>query len=320
LARYGRFVFDRIQDGLAARAARFQVGVDVASFQGRPADWRAAAGRITWAAVKMTELEPRGIEYVNPDAGADWAFLERNKKGRIGYLFAHPSTGVDATVSLFARHIRALGLKDEDGIAVDLETSDGLGPAEVDRWSLDLLETLSRRLHRTPLLYTFLSFAEAGNCARLGPYPLWIADPDSPRGQPRVPAPWKKWAVHQYVLTGPIDRDVANYASRKAMFKKLGKQEEPDVQKLGGSFVGALASARWPDGVTVVAGLGKNGFIQAARYADGKWSSWRNVSPDKALGAPGLITYSSGTGHLYYTDTTGEVIELLTTDMGETWS
>ena len=83
---------------------------------------------------------------------------------------------------------------------------------------------------------------------------------------------------------------------------------------------GALASARWPDGVTVVAGLGKNGFIQAARYADGKWSSWRNVSPDKALGAPGLITYSSGTGHLYYTDASGEVIELLTTDMGETWS
>src|SRR6185437_4028557 len=51
-------------------------GVDVASFQGRPANWKHLAGPISWAAVKITELEPNGVHYVNPDAAADWAYLQ----------------------------------------------------------------------------------------------------------------------------------------------------------------------------------------------------------------------------------------------------
>ena len=66
-------------------------GVDVSSFQGLPSNWKHAAGPISWAAVKITELEPNGVHYVNPDAGPDWAYLDRQNLNRVAYLFGHPS-------------------------------------------------------------------------------------------------------------------------------------------------------------------------------------------------------------------------------------
>jgi lysozyme len=307
---------------LASRSGGgLQVGVDVSVFQGPPPDWRTAAAKFSWAAVKLTELEPGGVRYVNPDAAADWSWLDSHGKGRVAYFFGHPSVSAAETVSFFIGELHKLGLEDSDGVALDLETSDGKTPAEVDAWALAVLEELARKLDRKPLLYTFLSFAQGGNCARLGHFPLWIADPSSRRGHPRVPAPWKHWAIHQWVITGPIDRDVANYKSQQAMFHDLGKaKKEPDLHNLGGSIVGPLASARWPSGVTVVAGLGRDGFIQANRWVGGKWSGWVNVSKEKAKGGPSLITIGDDQGRLYFTDSAGAVIELDTSDTGQTWN
>jgi lysozyme len=295
-------------------------GVDVSSFQGKPSNWKSEAGSISWAAVKLTELEPDGTHYVNPDAAADWSYLKRNGKGRVAYLFGHPDVSANNTVGFFLTELRKLGFVDRDAVALDLEVTNGKTPAEVANWAVRVQQDLASQLGRTPLLYTFLSFAEAGNCAGLGHYPLWIADPSSKAGHPRVPRPWTTWAVHQYSITGSIDRDIGNFASEKAMFDHLGKPEGPDMRNLGGSIVGALTSARWPDGVTVVAGLGKDGFIQSARWENGKWSGWTNVAATKALGAPGLIAFGGDEGHLYFTDATGEVIQLSTNDRGQTWS
>lgn len=310
----------RLRAAASRSGRRLQVGVDVSAYQGPPADWRGVAGKIGWAAVKMTELEPGGIRYVNPHATADWRWLRSHGKGRIAYMFGHPSVGPAESVSFFISELRARGLEDSDAVALDLETSDGLTPGEVDAWSLTVLDDLARRLDRRPLLYTFLSFAQAGNCSRLGHFPLWIADPSSPRGHPRVPAPWHKWAIHQWVITGPIDRDVANYRTKQAMFDELGRTKEPDLHNLGGSITGPLASARWPSGITVVAGLGHDGFIQANRWQASKWSGWVNVSKEKAKGGPSLITIGDNQGRLYYTDSAGSVIELDTSDSGQTWN
>lgn len=312
-------MLNRLQ-ALASRSGGRPAGVDVSVYQGPPGDWHTEAGKISWAAVKMTELEPGHIEYVNPDAAADWRYLRSHGKGRIAYMFGHPSTSPADSVSLFIRELHKLGLEDSDAVALDLETSDGLTTGEVDTWSLAVLEDLARRLGRKPLLYTFLSFAQAGNCNRLGHFPLWIADPSSPRGHPRVPAPWKNWAIHQWVITGPIDRDVAHYKSKQAMFRDLGKIKEPDLHNLGGSITGPLASARWPSGVTVVAGLAHDGYIQANRWENNKWSGWLNVSKEKAKGGPSLITIGADQGRLYYTDGAGQVIELDTSDSGKTWN
>ena len=299
--------------------ARLLRGVDVSSFQGLPSNWKDAAGPISWAAVKITELEPNGVHYVNPDAGPDWAYLNRQNLNRVAYLFGHPSVNAGDTVDFFLTQLHRLGLHDGDGIALDLEVTDGLGPHAVSAWARNVASQLHKRTGREPVIYTFLSFAESGNCAGLGGYPLWIADPSSPVGHPRVPGPWRTWTMHQYGITGAIDRDVAKFASPAAMRARLGKPKESHVHNLGGSNTSALAAIRWDNGVTVVAGMGKNGFIQATRF-DGKWSAWKNVSPTKALHPPAMIAWGKGTGHLYYTDEHGDVIELATGNYGQHWS
>jgi hypothetical protein len=197
-------------------------GVDVASFQGPPGQWVNTAGRIAWAAVKLTEVSLGGT-YVNPDAGADWQWLKSNGKGRIAYLYAHPGTDPAVSVATFMTELHRLGLDDADGIAVDLEETDGQSPAQVSDWAHQVLAGLQSAAGRLPLLYTYLSFAEAGNCAGLGRYPLWMSDPSSPPGHPRVPPPWKTWAIHQWSTSSPIDRDLAAWQNPAYMAGVLGR-------------------------------------------------------------------------------------------------
>jgi hypothetical protein len=200
-------------------------GCDVSSFQGPPADWKTAAGKIRWGGVKITELEPGGTRYVNPDAAADWAWLKANGKGRIAYAFGHPSVSAAESVAFFAAELGPLGLDDADAVALDHETTDGLGPAQVSAWAREVLQGLHATFSRQPLIYTFPNFAETGNCAGLGGYPLWIADPNHPADHPAVPAPWDAWAIHQFATSGAIDRDTAAYRTLRAMSAALGKKE-----------------------------------------------------------------------------------------------
>jgi hypothetical protein len=196
-------------------------GVDVASFQGGPATWQAAAGPIGWAAVKLTELTSEG--YIDPDADADWAWLGHAGHARIGYLFGHPNVSPASTVAYFIAETARLGLADGDAVALDLEVTDGKSPTEVSAWAAEVLGALHANLHRVPLNYTYVDFALEGNCAGLGGYPLWISDPNHPAGRPAVPGPWKTWAIHQYGVTGAIDRDVIAWPTVADMRAALGK-------------------------------------------------------------------------------------------------
>lgn len=242
-------------------------GVDVSAFQGPPADWRTVAGSIDWAGVKMTELSPGG-PYRNPDAAVDWAALKALGKGRLAYLFGHPGMSISATVDLFLSELDACGLEDGDAAALDLEVTNGLSAAAVASWASDVLALLERNLGRVPVLYTFLSFAGAGNCAGLGAYPLWIADPSSPRGHPRVPAPWKTWTLHQYAISGSIDRDVASYADLAAMRKTLGKQvpvaKVADYTANGKESLAAIAKDH---------GVGAAHILRLTALRDGKFAA-----------------------------------------------
>jgi lysozyme len=199
-------------------------GVDVASFQGEPGQWvhlPQAAG-IQWAGVKFSEAEPSGNLYRNPDAKDDWAWLKANKKGRVAYLFAHPSVSVRTTVSLFKSMTDELGLEPADGVAIDAETTDGLSPATVASWLRELASELAALYGRRIIIYTFIDFALEGNCEGLEVYPLWIAS-ITPAGLPTVPRPWKDWFAQQYSQAQPIDQDVAHFSSLAAMEAVMGK-------------------------------------------------------------------------------------------------
>jgi hypothetical protein len=61
--------------------------------------------------VKITEYEPGGTKYVNPDAADDWASLHLDGKGRIAYLFGHPSVSAADTVAFFKAELTAVRLR-----------------------------------------------------------------------------------------------------------------------------------------------------------------------------------------------------------------
>ena len=197
-------------------------GADVSSFNGPPGTWAPEAGNIAFGAVKISELSASG-PYVNPDAAVDWAYLGAHKLGRIGYCFAHPGMAASATVSLFLDALRPLGIGAGDMVALDLEVSDGLGPAAVAAWAADVLRQLKSLLDREPLIYTFTAFAQEGNCAGLGGWPLWIAEPSAAPGRPFVPPPWRTWTLHQHSFGPPLDLDLARFPSLAAMRRALGK-------------------------------------------------------------------------------------------------
>jgi Glycosyl hydrolases family 25 len=199
-------------------------GVDVASWQGTPGQWVNDAGArgIEWAGVKFSELEPGNLHYENPDAKADWDWLWEHKKGRIAYLFAHPSTSVGTTVSAFKAMTDKLGFEPGDGLAVDLEVTDGRSPAAVASWARELFAELRAVYGRPVILYTYTDFIRAGNCEGLQGCPLWIASITTP-GMPDVPAPFKDWFAQQYVINGAIDQDVAHFSTLGAMQAAMGR-------------------------------------------------------------------------------------------------
>jgi lysozyme len=271
-------------------------GVDVSSFQGAPASWAKNAGAIQWAAVKITELQPPGsapVRYTNPDAAADWAYLKQHGLVRVAYLFGHPSVNAAATVSFFAEQLGALGVDDGDAVALDHEVTDGLRPAAVSAWAVSVLGDLRTTFDRMPLIYTYLSFATEGNCAGLGTYPLWMSDPSSPAGHPRVPAPWQTWALHQYATSGNIDRDVSSYATPAAMRAALGKgapvpnktRKDPEMILVQVDRAGVPAGTAWP-GVFLLASDG------SLHHVTGPEDHVNNVESYRAAGIPGPVTIS----------------------------
>jgi lysozyme len=226
-------------------------GVDVSNWQGRPASWHAAAGHIDFAGVKWTELEPSGNRYVDPYAAEDWAWLRQQCKGRIAYMYGHPSMPASASVGLFASSLTPHGVLDTDAVALDLETTDGLTAAAVADWSATVLGMLRREFSRLPLCYTFRAFAEAGNCAGLQGYPLWIADPSAPAGHPRIPHPWKTHAIHQYAWQ-PLDKDQANYPTLAEFQAALGKTPaNAPASRMEDRMFRVLSGANADDGITL---------------------------------------------------------------------
>lgn len=99
-----------------------------------------------------------------------------------------------------------------DGVAVgdlphvcDIEWTDGLkvlGDKAAGK-VLTFLDCIERHTGITPIIYTapgfFLGEAHPERFAR---YPLWVADYS--KNPPRLPAPWKQAAFHQYTQNEPV--------------------------------------------------------------------------------------------------------------------
>jgi Glycosyl hydrolases family 25 len=178
--------------------------------------------------------------------------------------------------------------------------SDGLGPARVAEYARNWCADVHKATGHTPVVYTFLSFAQQGNCAGLGHYPLWIAEPSAPAGRPVVPKPWSSWKFHQYgtARVGSNTVDVNVFNGDTAALKKFANpappapKEEAEVQtgslNNGASAVTAIAV---PFGSGKEIGFacdnGRQGLASARlRVAvwDGHWKVHDSVAVDASKG------------------------------------
>ena len=101
-------------------------GIDVSSFQGA-FDWAAKKGVISFGFAKATE----GTTITDPEFARNWAQIKAMGFVRGAYHFGHPKDGAAANAQAFLAAVRAQGLERGDLLALDLETTDGLGPAQV---------------------------------------------------------------------------------------------------------------------------------------------------------------------------------------------
>jgi lysozyme len=199
-------------------------GIDLSSFQ--PSfDWSAEKGRISFAFIKATE----GRTITDPDFAANWQAAKALGIVRGAYHFAHPRNGAATDSQAFLATVRAHGLQAGDLLALDLETSDGLSPARVAEYARNWCTDVHKATGHTPIVYTFLSFAQQGNCAGLGHYPLWIAEPSAPAGRPVVPKPWSTWKFHQFgtARVGSNTVDVNVFNGDTAALKKFANPTAP---------------------------------------------------------------------------------------------
>ena len=183
-------------------------GIDVAWPQGTHGPFDLGRGKITFGMCKATE----GTSLVDPTFAADWNAMwwlqPDHRLPRFAYHFLRPNQDPVAQAEHFVTTVKAHGLMPGDNLVMDLEVNDGLDPGPVAARGVEFLRHVNDLApgHRV-LAYTFPSFAQAGNCAGMASWSLWIADYGVSR--PAVPAPWKDWTFWQNG-DSPVDTDVFN--------------------------------------------------------------------------------------------------------------
>lgn len=191
-------------------------GIDVSNWQGA-VDWgRHADDGVSFAFAKATE----GGTFADRWFDRNWTGMRESWIVSGAYHFARPSGDPEVQARYFLRAVeRAGGLRRGDLLALDLETNDRLPARRVASFARRWCRAVTAQAGVRPVVYTFLSFAYAGNCAGLEEYPLWIAAPDQPTGRPDVPVPWRRWTIHQYSHR-PLDRNV--FQGTRAQLVSLG--------------------------------------------------------------------------------------------------
>ena len=270
-------------------AATRSLGIDVSSFQ-RTVNWTAVkSDGIDFAWAKATEGSVSYIDYTD-------AYLNANMAGAssagvlIGaYHFAHPindggAAGAQAEANLFVAKAGQYMTAGYLRPVLDLETE---GSSATSAWVNDFLNDVDKATGVTPIIYTYISYAEDYLNSTVANRDLWIANPSgaSPQaGEPVVPAPFKNWNFWQYGqntingISGAVDQDVANGSLAYVQSFLI-----PAQVQISGAVENATA-VTWTGGGT-----------------NGSWSNAANWSSPWAAGDVANFTDSSlGTGNITF--------------------
>ncbi|MEU4150828.1 GH25 family lysozyme [Streptomyces sp. NPDC026659] len=203
-------------------------GVDVAAYQSSTYDLKG----LDFVFVKATE----GTSYANPKMPAQVA--RAREAGLVtGFYHFQRKGNPEAQAAYF---VSRAGARPGEILACDWESApDGTYPSNEEK---DRFIRECKRLAPTQrvVLYCNTSFWLTHDKTSYAGDGLWIADPSSPIGQPRIK---HAWLYHQYSSAGGIDRDVANFPSRDALRTWANglRPATPDNPTTGGGSVALTA-------------------------------------------------------------------------------
>lgn len=185
-------------------------GIDVSAFQGN-FDWKAHQD-ISFAGIRATSWPAAGGFTADPElklnANTTWELFD-GRIPRIYYHEARPAYSDPDMQALAFLHITGHHLVSGDVLGCPMGDNGGNGtmrPAQIADWFgefMHQLRLLTDRQHKV-MAYTNVSWAQAGNCAGLQGWPLWLADYNP---APAVPRPWAEYDIWQ-PAPGAVDRDV----------------------------------------------------------------------------------------------------------------
>lgn len=178
-------------------------GIDVASYQPEV----ISPTGLDFAFVKATQ----GTSYINPKMGRQ-AASARTAGLVVGFYHFLVTGNIKAQAAYFVDKAPEV---QGDLLVCDWETDPVTHKAptnaEKDAFLAELVRL--RPGHKVGLYCNTDFWLKRDKTSKRGDF-LWIADPSTTPGHPRIEA---AWVVHQYAVSGGTDRNVAQFASRAAM-------------------------------------------------------------------------------------------------------
>ncbi|MBO3747682.1 glycoside hydrolase family 25 protein [Streptosporangiaceae bacterium NEAU-GS5] len=173
-------------------------GIDVSAWQG-VVDWAAYAEEdIAFGIARASE----GEEDVDQCFARNWVELGHNGLVRGASHLLDAEADPVRQARHFLTQVRH-GYGDLLAVELPLDAPPEELSAAARRWCFEVTERTGSR----PLIHTFAHVALNGGAEGLERYPLWLAAPGRPMGEPVVPAPWHSWTIHQYA-NSPVNRNV----------------------------------------------------------------------------------------------------------------
>ena len=174
-------------------------GMDVSSYE-TSIDWPTAkdAG-IAFAFIRVSD----GLQYRDPKFARYWEGASAAGVMRGAYQFFRPAQDPIAQADLLLEAISPR-LPDDLPPVIDVETTGGLAPSEVEAAVRAWVDHVTAAIGRQPIIYAgYYSWQDYTGNANLTSSPLWHAQyTNAPC--PNIPTPWTRWTFWQYTSTGTV--------------------------------------------------------------------------------------------------------------------
>lgn len=171
-------------------------GIDISKWQGDVDFGSVKNSGVKIVYIKATE----GLSFIDPKFSTNY---QKAKSAGLLVGFYHFFRGDVNPLSQANHFIKTIsGTSADCKLAIDLESTNGLGKSDLTTNAITFLEEVKRQTGKEVVVYTYSNFAQTSIDNRLSVYPLWIANygVNTPQNNPI----WSSWVGFQYSSTGRI--------------------------------------------------------------------------------------------------------------------